>query len=291
MPKVGVIIPAAGAGKRFGGDVKKPFAQLDGRPLFIRSIELFVNRPDVCQTILAVAADDYDVVKEKYAANLMFMGIRLVRGGQERYESVRAALAELDPAAELVCVHDAVRPCVLDSWIDRVFERAAQTGAAILAAPLTGTIKRAGKAPTDLAEKRPAERTGVESGSGGGSPGAVSGGGESASGKSRAGAAGGEIIEQTVPRAGLYEAQTPQVFRKELLAAAYAAMPSGWHPTDDSQVVERNGGTVSIVATDRRNIKITGPGDMSLAEGILKDFARQKRASAGPRGPFQEAQW
>lgn len=245
MAKIGVIIPAAGAGKRFGGDVKKPFAQLDGRPLFIRSIELFVNRPDVCQTILAVSGDDYEVVKEKYAANLMFMGIRLVRGGRERFESVKCALAEVDADAELVCVHDAVRPCVLDTWIDRVFERASQTGAAILAAPLTGTIKRAGK----------------------------------------------DIVEQTVPREGLYEAQTPQVFRRELIAAAYAALPEGWRPTDDAQVVERHGAPVSIVAADRRNIKITGPGDMALAEAILKDFARQKRPGGGPRGPFQEAQW
>lgn len=244
MAKVAVIIPAAGAGKRFGGAVKKPFALLDGRPLFIRAIELFVNRPDVCQTILTVAPDDMDVVREKYAANLMFMGIKLVRGGTERYLSVRAALDEVDPQAELVCVHDAVRPCVLESWINTVFERAAQTGAAILAAPLTGTIKRVA----------------------------------------------GDRIEQTVSRAGLFEAQTPQVFRKEILAAAYAALPADVRPTDDAEAVERHGVAVTIVPADRRNIKITGPGDMSLAESISKDFARQKRAAGGPRGPFEEAQ-
>lgn len=245
MAKVSVIIPAAGAGKRFGGDVRKPFAQIDNRPIFIRTIELFVNRPDVCQVILVVAPDDFDVVREKYAANIMFMGIRLVKGGAQRYESVRLALQEVDPGAELVCVHDAVRPCVLETWIDDVFRRAAETGAAIVAAPLTGTIKR------------------VDSGR--------------------------QVIRETVPREGLYEAQTPQVFRKDVLLAAYAAMPAGWHPTDDAEVVERAGQVVSVVPTDRRNIKITSGGDMVLAEAILKGISR--RPKAGPLGAFEEAQW
>ncbi len=245
MAKVAVVIPAAGAGKRFGGKVRKPFAQIDNRPVFIRSIELFVNRKDVQQVVLAVAADDFDVVKEKYAANLMFMGIKLVKGGQERYESVRAALEAVDPSVELVCVHDAVRPCVLPEWIDQVFERAAESGAAILAAPLTGTIKRV---------------------------------------------ADGQIAE-TVSRSGLYEAQTPQVFRRRLLIDAYAALPDDCAPTDDAQVVELAGHPVAIVETDRRNIKITTGSDLSLAAAILKDIARQVRRGGGPRGPFEEAQW
>ena len=245
MPKVAVIIPAAGAGQRFGGKVKKPFAQIDSRPIFIRSIELFINRPDVCQVLLAVAPDDYDVVREKYAANLMFMGIKLVKGGDERYASVRAALEQVDEAAELICVHDAVRPCVLSRWIDKVFAAAAEHGAAILAARLTGTIKRARD---------------------------------------------GKVVE-TVPREQLYEAQTPQVFRRQVLLDAYAALPDDAHPTDDAGVVEQAGQAVAIVESDRRNIKITTPGDMPLATAILKDFARQSRPSAKPRGPFEEAQW
>jgi 2-C-methyl-D-erythritol 4-phosphate cytidylyltransferase len=244
MAKVAVVIPAAGAGERFGGNVKKPFAQIDTRPIFIRSIELFVNRSDVVQIVLTVAPEDYEVVKEKYAANLMFMGIKLVKGGAERFDSVRLALEHIDAAAELVCVHDAVRPCVLESWIDQVFKQAAETGAAILAAPLTGTIKHAKD----------------------------------------------KLVEKTVPRKGLYEAQTPQVFRKELLLKAYAEVPDDFQPTDDAQVIERAGHPVAIVASDHRNIKITTAGDMSLAAAILKDIARKAKAG-GPRRPFEEAQW
>ncbi len=245
MAKVAVIAPAAGAGKRFGGDVKKPFARLDERPVFIRSIELFINRPDVVQTILTVAPDDYDVVREKYAANIMVMGITLVKGGTERFESVRAALAAVVDEADLVCVHDAVRPCVLSSWIDQVFAEAEKSGAAILAAPLNGTIKRVS-----------------ESG----------------------------FIDATVPRTGLYEAQTPQVFKTELLRAAYDALPDDAGPTDDAEVMERHGHTVAIVPTDQRNIKITSPGDMALASAILKNISRGG-GRGGPRNPFEEAQW
>lgn len=244
MASFAVIIPAAGAGKRFGGKLKKPFAQLDGRPIFLRTIELFLSRPDVCQVLLAVAPDDYDVVKEKYAANLMFMGIKLVRGGEERFDSVRLALEGVPEEADFVCVHDAVRPCLLDSWIDSVFEQAALTGAAILAAPLTGTIKR-------VADSK---------------------------------------IEETVSRAGLYESQTPQVFAKELLRRAHSERPADLQPTDDAQLVERLGEPVAIVASDRRNIKITTGGEMALATAILKGLSRKPRGS-GPRGPFEEAQW
>jgi len=245
MAKVAVIIPAAGAGKRFGGDVKKPFAQLDNRPIFIRSIELFINREDVCETLLAVAPDDYDVVKEKYAANLMFMGIKLVKGGAERYESVRLALEQLSADAELVCVHDAVRPCVLDDWIDAVFAEAGKTGAAILAAPLHGTLKRV---------------------------------------------SGAKVIDETVPREGLYEAQTPQVFQRKVLAEAYAKLPKDVHPTDDAQVVELTGHPVSIVEADQRNLKITTGADLAVAAAILKTLSRRAKGAA-PRGPFEEAQW
>lgn len=244
MPTTSVIIPAAGAGKRFGGSVKKPFAQIDGRPVFLRSIELFINRDDVSEVLLSVAPSDYDVVKEKFAANLMFMGIKLVKGGQERYESVRAALEQVDSKSDLVCVHDAVRPCVLNSWIDEVFKRAAERGAAILAAPVSATLKRA---------------------------------------------SGGDI-QETVPREALYEAQTPQVFRADWLREAYAALPADFQPTDDAQVVERMGHPIAVVEADRRNIKITTPGDMALATSILKDFASQGR-KARPRNPFEEAQW
>ena len=87
MPKFSVIIAAAGKGERFGGREKKTFAKLDGRPVFLRAIEHFINRSDVCQTILAVAPEDVQTVKSNYGPNLGFMGVKLVEGGATRSKS------------------------------------------------------------------------------------------------------------------------------------------------------------------------------------------------------------
>jgi len=142
--KVAVIVAAAGASKRFGGPVKKPFANIDGRPVVIRTLELFVNREDVCRILLAVGEEDYEMVKTKFGANLGFMGVKLVRGGAERWQTVRNALQNVGDDADLLAVHDAVRPCLTKAKITEVFEAAEKFQAAILAAPIGETIKRVG---------------------------------------------------------------------------------------------------------------------------------------------------
>jgi len=140
--KVAVIVAAAGASTRFGGKVKKPFAQIDGRSVVIRTLELFVNRDEVSEIVLAVGVDDHEMVRTKFGANLGFMGVKLVKGGTQRWQTVKNALAEVSEDVDLVAVHDAVRPCLTAEKITEVFEAAAETGAAILAVPVTGTVKR-----------------------------------------------------------------------------------------------------------------------------------------------------
>ncbi len=244
MPTFAVIITAAGRGQRFGGERNKVFAKLQERPLFIRAIELFVNRDDVCQTILVVAASDADHVREQYGPNLGFMGVVLATGGENRWQSVANALELVGEDADFVAVHDAARICTTPEMIDRVFAGAASSGAAVLAAPLSGTIKR------------------------------VSAGG---------------TVEQTVSRERLYEAQTPQAFKKDLLIQAYLTVEESTAPTDDADVVAAAGHDVTVVDSDVSNLKITFPGDLALAGAILK--SRPKPKKARPRGPFEEAQW
>jgi len=247
MPsKVAVIVAAAGAGTRFGGPVKKTFAQIDGRPVMIRTLELFVNREDVCQIVLAVSEEDYDDVKTKYGANLGFMGVRLVKGGAERCQTVANALAAVDDQAELVAVHDAVRPCLTAEKITEVFEAAEKHGAAMLASPVNETIKRVD---------------------------------------------GEKVIQETVDRRGLYLAQTPQVFKRQVIVEAYAKLGGQkGHFTDDAQVVERIGVRTVVVENDLSNVKITRPSDLKLAEAILKAMPKPKKP--GPAGPFEaEKMW
>jgi 2-C-methyl-D-erythritol 4-phosphate cytidylyltransferase len=143
MPRFVVILPAAGKSSRFGDKEKKPFVNLDGRAVWLRTAELFVNRKDVCQIILVISPDDQEMFERRYRPNIVFLNVKVVHGGAERFDSVARALEQIDPSADYVAVHDAVRPCVTTDLIDAVFAAAQQHGAAILASPIIDTIKRA----------------------------------------------------------------------------------------------------------------------------------------------------
>ena len=220
---VSVIVPAAGSGKRFGAAENKIFRELCGQAVFLRTVALFAGRPDVCQIQLVVSREDVSHVREGHGDRLDRMGVTVVEGGVTRDQSVRNALACVADQADLVCVHDAVRPCVTHDLVDAVFAAASRTGAAILAVPVHGTVKKV--AP---------DRT----------------------------------IERTVPRGGLWQAQTPQVFRRDLLLRAYESEMEG--VTDDAQRVEALGHAVTVVPGDPTNVKITTPADLAFAEAVLK---------------------
>lgn len=230
MAKFAVILAAAGKSQRFGDAFyKKPFVPLANRPVWMYSAERFVNREDVAQVILAVAPEDRAMFDEKFGGNAAMLGIRVVTGGEQRTDTVLRALEQVDSEADYVCIHDAARPCLADEWIGRVFAAAVKTGAAILAVPVAGTLKRVAD----------------------------------------------EAVVETVDRRGLWEAQTPQVFRRALLVEAYAKR--GHAPaTDDAQLVERLGRPVTIVPGSPINLKITTREDLRLAEQALKALPRPK---------------
>jgi len=140
---VAVIICAAGASKRFGGKRKKPFVDMAGRAVFMRSVELFSDRDDVKQILLAISPEDEELVNVKWGPNLKFFNVKVCFGGAERFDTVNKALELVKETIDLVAVHDAVRCCVKEEWIDEAITAAAKTGAAILAAPLVATIKEA----------------------------------------------------------------------------------------------------------------------------------------------------
>jgi len=244
MAKFCVIVAAAGKGERFGGQEKKTFAKIDGQPMFLQTLQRFVKRDDLSETILAVAPEDYDAVKSQFGPNVSFMGVKLVQGGERRVDTVAAALKEVGDDVDYIAIHDAARPCVTDDWISAVFAEAVKTGAAILATPVAATLKRASSQ---------------------------------------------HVIEGTVSREGLFEAQTPQVFRKDLILEAIAKIEGcDEEITDDSQLVERLNHPVSIVLSDATNLKVTTKGDLKLASAILKSRPIKTVKSFGA---FEEAQW
>ncbi|MHC4638426.1 MAG: IspD/TarI family cytidylyltransferase [Planctomycetota bacterium] len=122
---VAVIICAAGSSSRFGGKRKKPFMDVAGRAAVIRSVEMFSERPDVKQILLAIPPEDEELVTVKWGPNLKFFGVKIITGGAERFDTVAKALACVKDDIDLVAVHDAVRCCVTDRWIEEVINKAA----------------------------------------------------------------------------------------------------------------------------------------------------------------------
>lgn len=230
MSKFAVILPAAGKSSRFAQNRKKVFVELKGRPVWVRTAEQFVNRDDVVQTILVISPDDLEWFKEKFRPNLAFMDIEVVTGGAERADSVLNGLARVRADVDFVAVHDAARPLIVKDWIDQVFRAAEQHDAALLATPVTSTLKRVG--PNDA-------------------------------------------IEQTISRANLWAAQTPQVFRRKLLMDAYEKRGK-LQPTDEAQLVEQLGHPVKVVPGSALNIKITTPEDFRIAEHLLDALPKDK---------------
>jgi len=242
---VAAIICAAGPGTRFGGKRKKQCADVDGRAVFVRSVELFSDHKAIKQVLLGISPDDEEMVDVKWGPNLKFFGVKLFFGGEQRFDTVGNGLKLVKDDIDLVAVHDACRCCVTAEIIDKTIAAAEKSGAAIPACPVAATIKQ---------------------------------------GKDG-------VIVKTVDRSDLFEAQTPQVFDAKLLRKAYANLKNLDQNkiSDDAQLVEALGETVTIVETDSSNIKITRVSDIAIAEAIIK--ARAKLAVKGPIGPYIEAQW
>jgi 2-C-methyl-D-erythritol 4-phosphate cytidylyltransferase len=142
MARFAVILPAAGQSSRFGGTEKKPFQRLCGQPVWRRAADGFAARSDVVQLLVVIAPEDFEIFQERFEDDIAALNAEVVAGGSARFESVANALQLLQPEVEYVAVHDAARPCVTARLIDDVFDRAAETGAALLAVPVADTIKR-----------------------------------------------------------------------------------------------------------------------------------------------------
>ncbi len=111
MGQFAVILPAAGRSTRFGDPKqKKIFAELEGRAVWLRAVEPFINRDDVAQTIVVIAPEDRELFERRFRPSVAFMNIQVIDGGAERSDSVARALEVVDPACEFIAVHDAARP-------------------------------------------------------------------------------------------------------------------------------------------------------------------------------------
>lgn len=235
--KVIAIIPAAGLGVRMGGGrsaqattPRKQLLELEGVPILFWTLRKLAAVKRIGKMIVAVRGGDREAVETRLAGEDYRKRVSLVEGGETRQQSVANGLAQVSPAAELVLVHDAVRPFAERALIEKVIDTAAQTGAAIAGLPAGDTVKQ------------------VET----------------------AGGPHGSRIVGTIPRERVVLAQTPQVFRADWLREAVArAAADGFRGSDEAVLVERLGHSVTVVMGSDRNLKITKPSDLELARFLL----------------------
>ncbi len=233
--RVAVVVLAAGQGRRMGAGFNKIFLPLNGEPVLLHSLRIFQETPQVSQIVVAAAAGEVRQVKELLAAGGITKAATVVEGGSTRLRSVAAALPHIGVQTDLVAIHDGARPLLAAADLKAVLAAAATPGVAgaILAAPVTDTIKTLAAAPT----KGRGEVLGLISGS--------------------------------PQRELLWRALTPQVFAVEPLLEAYSTLDKDF--TDDAALLAAAGGEVALVWGSEENIKITTPLDLRLAELILQE--------------------
>jgi 2-C-methyl-D-erythritol 4-phosphate cytidylyltransferase len=239
--KVVVIIPAAGLGTRMVSvsDVrsKKPtaskqFSEIGGTPILVHTLRKFAASPEIAEIYVALRANEMAGFRARLDADkdLSRKRIELVEGGEHRQQSVAHAIAALSADQDDI---------VLVHDAVRPFVTAEIIHDVIAAARKYGAAIAGVPAMDTIKE---VQRT-----------------------------AEGAVITATVPRERVVMAQTPQGFRHSVLKKAFdEAMADGFLGTDEASLVERSGHEVAVVMGSPRNIKITTPADMELAEFFLQ---------------------
>jgi 2-C-methyl-D-erythritol 4-phosphate cytidylyltransferase len=134
------IVVAGGQGVRFGGDRPKQFLEVNGSPIIIHTLRQFERCREIGSVVVVLPAEEtagFQSLIEKFGLQKV---AHIVAGGATRAQSVANGLATID-AAEVVAVHDGVRPLVTPDEIDRVVQAARVSGAAILVSGVADTIK------------------------------------------------------------------------------------------------------------------------------------------------------
>ena len=139
--KVSAIIPAAGMGIRMGSHIPKQFLSLAGKPVLHHTLSVLAQCSVVNEIILVVSENEIEKAQQQFQDSLPKV-TKIIEGGRERQDSVYNGLQSLDPEADIVVIHDGVRPFVSEDLIRETIEAAHKFGAAITAIPVSDTIKK-----------------------------------------------------------------------------------------------------------------------------------------------------
>lgn len=231
MNKITAIVLAAGSGSRMKNKTKKQFMEIKGKPVIWYSLFEF-EKSRVDEIILVTGKEDIDYCKKEIVEKYNLKKIKnVVAGGSERYESVYNGLKEV--TGNIVLIHDGARPLINNEIIERSIEGTIKSDACVVGVPVKDTIKRADKE--------------------------------------------GYIID-TPNRSELWITQTPQSFKTDLVKMAYKKMKEELEKgnttlniTDDAMGVEEfTTNQVRFVQGDYKNIKVTTPEDIDIAELFIE---------------------
>ena len=241
--KVFVIIPAAGLGTRMAFPsatkakkkaLSKQFKELGGVPILVHTLRRFVECPEVYEIVIALRKNEiagFRAQLEKQYPEILNKRFQMVEGGEHRQDSVANALAAVAADAGDIVL---VHDGVRPFVTPEII-------AQVIGAAQKHGAAIAGMPAVDTVKQ--VERT-----------------------------AEGALIKATIPRASVVMAQTPQGFRYDILKKAFDdAAADGFLGTDEASLIERAGLPVAVVMGSPRNLKITTPADMELAEFYLKD--------------------
>jgi 2-C-methyl-D-erythritol 4-phosphate cytidylyltransferase len=255
--KASAIIVAAGSGTRLGFDLPKAFVALNGRSMLSYSLWALAAVPAIDEAVITVPSGMESSARAEVRAAGLEIPVKLTPGGDERQDSVRIALALTSAEAELVVVHDAARPFATPAMFAAALATAARVGGAIAAIPLADTLKRVATSQSPKDHRLNDDRN----------PDGDRGLNDHRSKGDRSGDQDHHVILRTVARTSLWQAQTPQAFRRDLLIRAHErAVVERIIATDDADLVEQLGATVAVIDGSAFNFKITTTADLRLAE-------------------------
>jgi 2-C-methyl-D-erythritol 4-phosphate cytidylyltransferase/2-C-methyl-D-erythritol 2,4-cyclodiphosphate synthase len=139
---VAAVIAAGGTGTRMNAAVPKQFLEIAGKPILLHTIERISSLEEVTQIIVALPVEHIPEATAILSRHPLPVEVRCVPGGQNRQESVRCGVNHVHPAADVIMVHDAVRPVCDREMMRRVLDAAWKKGAAVPGLPATETIQR-----------------------------------------------------------------------------------------------------------------------------------------------------
>lgn len=140
--KISAIIAAAGSGSRCNLGYNKLLYKINGKTILEYTLGKFIDVERIDEIILSVSNNDYMEVKKLVESIMTNVTIKVARGGSTRALSIKNCLAIIDDATELVIIHDGARPYISTNDIEAVIDKAMQEGGALLAKPMTETIKQ-----------------------------------------------------------------------------------------------------------------------------------------------------